>query len=148
VLSKRDYDLLVLYREERPYPENEDDQERFERFRANGWVRDTRFESLQSGNIIMPLNPTHFIVSEMGKDLLEAFEEQAAQEEKRQAEKEAAEARRLQERHEDYANAERRYRTQNKISVLGILIPFLTFLLGVYVEYRLALLTNLVRLVE
>ena len=148
MLSQNDYDLLVLYREERPYPENEDDQERFELFRANGWVRDTRFESLQSGNIIMPLNPTHFIVSEMGKDLLEAFEEQAAQEEKRQAEKEAAEARRLQERHEDYANAERRYRTQNKISVLGILVPFLTFLLGVYVEYRLALLTNLVRLIE
>jgi|GEM_PF-4830110 len=75
MLSQNDYDLLVLYREERPYPENEDDQERLERFRANGWVRDTRFESLQSGGIIVPLNPTHFVVSETGADLLAEFEQ-------------------------------------------------------------------------
>ena len=75
MLSKRDYDLLVLYREERPYPENEDDQERFERFRTNDWVRDTRFETLQSGGIIAPLNPTHFVVSETGADLLAEFEQ-------------------------------------------------------------------------
>lgn len=147
MLSKNDYDLLVRYRAERPYPEDEAGQERFDRFLENEWVRATRHETLRSGSIIAPLNPTHFMVSEAGKDLLEAFEKQAAQEEERQAEKEAAEARRLQERHEDYANAERRYRTQNKISVLSILVPLLTFLLGIYVEYRLALMTHLIRLV-
>ena len=143
MLSQNDYDLLVLYREPRPRPENAEDEKRFRGLLARKLVEPVRYKPEAGG-----LTATHYQASPAGKDLLEAFEEQAAQEEKRQAEKEAAEARRLQERHEDYANAERRYRTQNKISVLGILVPFLTFLLGVYVEYRLALLTNLVRLIE
>ena len=74
MLSKADYDLLVHYRQERPYPESEVDQERFERFRANNWIRDTRFETLRSGSVVAPLNPTHFIVSDIGEDLLQEFE--------------------------------------------------------------------------
>ena len=130
MLSQNDYDLLVLYREPRPRPENAEDEKRFRGLLARKLVEPVGYKPEAGG-----LTATHYQASQAGKDLLEAFEEQAAQEEKRQAEKEAAEARRLQERHEDYANAERRYRTQNKISVLAILVPFLTFLLGVYVEH-------------
>lgn len=52
-------------------------------------------------------------------------QEQASKDDRR-------EAIRLKERHEDYSNEERRYRTQNKIAII---IPFITFILGMLIEH-------------
>ena len=46
--------------------------------------------------------------------------------------KQTAEAKRLQERHEDHANEERRHRTQNQIAIV---MPLITFALGLLVEH-------------
>lgn len=71
-------------------------------------------------------------LTEAGKKLLRELREHEAAQSQKQAAEEAAEAKRLQERHEDNANAERRYRTQNKISVI---MPLITFVLGLLVEH-------------
>lgn len=62
---------------------------------------------------------------------LSAFTEDRTQAEDRKAEEERAEAKRLQERLEDHSREERRHRTQNKISII---MPLVTFLLGLIVE--------------
>lgn len=63
---------------------------------------------------------------------LEALRQNAAEQAKQQAEQERAEAKRIQERLEDRADEERRYRTQNKISII---MPLVTFVLGMIVEH-------------
>lgn len=78
------------------------------------------------------IRPGWLELTEAGKKLLRELREQEAAQSQKQAAEEAAEAKRLQERHEDNANAERRYRTQNKISVI---MPLITFVLGLLVEH-------------
>lgn len=63
---------------------------------------------------------------------LETLRQNAAEQAKQQAEQERAEAKRIQERLEDRADEERRYRTQNKISII---MPLITFLLGMIAEH-------------
>lgn len=63
---------------------------------------------------------------------LETLRQNAAEQAKQQAEQERAEAKRIQERLEDRAEEERRYRTQNKISII---MPLVTFVLGMIVEH-------------
>lgn len=78
------------------------------------------------------IRPGWLELTEAGKNLLRELREQEAAQSQKQAAEETAEAKRLQERHEDNANAERRYRTQNKISVV---MPLVTFVLGLLVEH-------------
>ena len=125
MLSKRDYDLLVLYREPRPWPEVEKDEDRFRSLLDRKLVDAVSYEA-SSGDGWFAVQADNYQVTPAGEDALLEFEEETAEK----------------------AKAERQQRFDNKISVLGILIPLLTFLLGVYVEYRLALLTHLVRLIE
>lgn len=73
-----------------------------------------------------------YFVSDKGIALLESIEINRAKDGQQKAEQKAREAQRLQERHEDYTHAERRYRTQNKIAVI---MPFITFALGLLVEH-------------
>lgn len=70
-------------------------------------------------------------ITPSGSELLEAEHVQHAEAAQRQADQKAAEAKRLEERHQDRADAERRYRTQNKIAVI---MPVITFFLGVLAE--------------
>lgn len=64
-------------------------------------------------------------------------EEQYRREDQKRAEDKAAEAVRLKERAEDHTDAERRYRTQNKIAVV---MPMLTFFLGLLAEHFLGII--------
>ena len=55
-----------------------------------------------------------------------------AEKEERDAKESCREAVRIKKRREDYSNDERRYRTQNKIAII---IPFITFILGMLIEH-------------
>ena len=78
------------------------------------------------------IRPGWLELTEKGKTLLRELREQEAAQNQKKAAEETAEAKRLQERHEDYANEERRYRTQNKISVI---MPLVTFVIGLLMEH-------------
>lgn len=73
-----------------------------------------------------------FALTITGYEQLERERKQRAEAAERKRDKEAAEAKRLKERHEDHADAERRYTTQNKIAVI---MPLVTFFLGLLVEH-------------
>lgn len=71
-------------------------------------------------------------VTVLGREQLAAADNKRNQSAKRERDQQSAEAKRFLERHDDRADAERRYRTQNK---LAILMPLLSFLLGLLAEY-------------
>ena len=70
--------------------------------------------------------------TEQGKAALARYRIESAEAAQRKSDDQAREAKRLQERHEDQTNEERRYRTQNKISIR---MPLVTFVLGLLVEH-------------
>lgn len=82
-----------------------------------------------------------------GSSLLEELDKHAAQKEQRQAEQEAAETKRLQERHDDRTREERYQRTQTRVTLLApVLGSCVSFLLGLLVEYKAGLLAALLAL--
>lgn len=86
-------------------------------------------------------------VTPAGSGLLEELDKHAAQEKQRQAEQEAAEAKRLQERHDDRSREERYQRTQTRVTLLApVLGSCVSFLLGLLVEYKAGLLAALLAL--
>ena len=82
MLSRNDYDLLVLYREPRPRPKNAEDEKRFRGLLARKLVEPVGYKPEAGG-----LTATHYQAHSAGEDLLKEFEKQAAKEEERQAEK-------------------------------------------------------------
>ena len=82
-----------------------------------------------------------------GSSLLEELDKHAAQEEQRQAEQEAAEAKRLQERHDDRTREERYHRSQNRVTILAAVVSsFLSFVLGLLVEHHAQIISSLIAL--
>lgn len=82
-----------------------------------------------------------------GSGLLEELDKHAAQEEQRQAEQEAAEAKRLQERHGDRSREERYHRSQNRVTILAAVVnSFLSFVLGLLVEHHAQIIAALLAL--
>lgn len=71
-------------------------------------------------------------VTALGLEQLDMADKERRKSAKRQRDKESTESKRMKERTEDRSDAERRYRTQNKIAVI---MPLVTFALGVLVEY-------------
>ena len=80
----------------------------------------------------LSVRPVEWEITPLGLSELSEYEQVAAEKAEQKAEKEATEAKRLQERHEDRADEERRYRTQNKISII---MPIVTFFLGLVAEH-------------
>lgn len=78
------------------------------------------------------LDQTVCFATELGKTVLAGISIKEAQAASEQREKERVESKRIEERREDYANEERRYRTQNKIAII---MPLVTFFLGVLTEH-------------
>ena len=82
-----------------------------------------------------------------GSGLLDELDKHAAQEEQRQAEQEAAEAKRLQERHDDRSREERYHRSQNRVTILAAVVnSFLSFVLGLLVEHHAQIISSLIAL--
>lgn len=75
-------------------------------------------------------------ITTLGREALEREQQQREAAAEHQREKQAAETKRLHERHEDQADDERRYRTQNKIAII---MPLVTFVLGLLAEHFLQL---------
>lgn len=74
----------------------------------------------------------YYTLSNSGRAVLAAFRKDKAAKAEQQAKDADAEATRLKERAEDRADEERRHRAQNKIAVI---MPILTFALGVIAQY-------------
>lgn len=113
--------------------------ESFESGRSWTWFQSSRGDEilhfLMNHGLCTPredIAPGWMEITEEGRTALADFRIQKAQEEKREREKERAETVRLQERHQDQADEERRYRTQNKIAII---MPLVTFVLGMLVEH-------------
>lgn len=88
-------------------------------------------------------------ITPKGLGLLEELEEQAAKEKQRQAEQEAAESKRLQERHEDHAREERYHRSQNRVSIASAVIgSCLSFIFGLMVEHHAGIISALINIVH
>ena len=86
-------------------------------------------------------------VTPAGSGLLEELDKHAAQKEQRQAEQEAAEAKRLQERHDDRTREERYHRSQNRVTILAAVVSsFLSFALGLLVEHHAQIISSLIAL--
>lgn len=80
-----------------------------------------------------------------GRSLVRQRREEIARRDQETAAKEAAEAKRIQERREDRADAERRYRGQNRIAVCTAL---LSFVLGMVAEHFIGIVKIVVGLFQ
>lgn len=80
------------------------------------------------------LGPGVLSLTEKGRSVLEAKRKQDAEKKEQEAKEENAEAKRLQERFEDHTREERYNRTRNKLAIWAIVVPVLTFFLGMLVE--------------
>lgn len=87
------------------------------------------------------LAPGFLFLTESGKIALYHYRQDRRKEAERQRKEEDAEAKRLQERAQDQADAERRYRNQNKVAIAAAFISgSLGFILGILAENRFAIL--------
>lgn len=87
-------------------------------FRALGYIRPAGYQIRGGGT---STNPTTWAITPTGMAALQAFEEEAQQ----------------------HTESERQRRFQNKISVLNVLVPLLTFFLGLAVEHYAGLVALL-----
>ncbi len=79
-------------------------------------------------------------LTESGKGVLELERQERRERAEQKRKEETAEAVRLQERREDKADAERRYRGQNKVAIAAAVISgSLGFILGMIAEHNLAI---------
>ena len=108
MLTKKEYELLSKYVPQCYTGPGIDIYIRH--FRDLGYIRPVGYELPDGG---VSTNPTKWAITPAGQSALQLFKEVAKQ----------------------HANDESQRRFQNKVSVLNILVPFLTFILGVLVEY-------------
>lgn len=90
---------------------------------ARGWLRCKRGSSRYYDTLT---------VTALGREQLDAADIQRCESAERERRQQASEAQRLAERRKDHADAERRYRAQNKIAII---MPLVTFILGVLAEH-------------
>lgn len=84
--------------------------------------------------------PGFLRLTESGKIALYHYRQDRRKEAERQRKEEDAEAKRLQERAQDQADAERRYKNQNKVAIAAAFISgSLGFILGVLTEHSFAI---------
>lgn len=118
--------------------------------RTEACIKDLIAQGLLSCKKAQDLRSFHFDTlspTPAGLALLETLDQQAAKEKQRQAEQEAAEAKRLQERHDDRTREERYHRSQNRVTILAAVVSsFLSFLLGLLAEHHAQIISSLIAL--
>lgn len=92
------------------------------------------------------LGPGVLSLTEKGRSVLEAKRNHDAEKKEQEAKEENAEAKRLQERNEDHTREERYNRTRNKIAIWAIVVPVLTFFLGMLVEFLTGAAGNVIQI--
>ena len=70
MITKLDYELLVLYRDPRPWPEDAEDEKRFRGLLARKLVEPVGYKPEDGG-----LTATHYQASPAGEDALLSFEQ-------------------------------------------------------------------------
>lgn len=100
-----------------------------------------RMEAARAYRLLMDLKKDGFLsfapdgtisLTGKGRSAVREYREEIARQDEERAEKSAAEAKRLEERLQDRADAERRYHGQNKITIIASL---LSFALGLLTEH-------------
>lgn len=116
MISELTYRELVKYRE--PYCPEEKDHGRFEMIRNSNYITILSWKTITlppHGNV---QTPDKWVITEIGKDALAEFEKE----------------------HNKEIERKRQQRFQNKISILGVLVPFITFFVGLVVEHYVGIL--------
>lgn len=116
MLNSYEYDLLIKYRSPQSSPKTDVDNQRFQTF------IDRKYVTINSVN--HDLRPKDWMLTAAGCDALLEFEE----------------------RRYNKAKQERQQRFENKISVLNLFVPLITFVLGLIVENRFEIVSFFISL--
>lgn len=117
MISELDYRELVKYRE--PHAPADEDHSRFIMLRDRHFLEIYSWKMISVDGFDNVKTTDKWVISELGKDALYEFEKEREQQ----------------------AKHERQQRFQNKISILNILVPFVTFFLGLVIEHYAGLLS-------
>lgn len=104
MLNNKEYNLLKTFCSPNPAPKNQEDLQRFQSFIDRKYLLISSVEE--------NLKPSEWIITARGLDALSEFEQE----------------------HNKQAQEKRQQRFQNKISVLNLFVPLITFILGLIVE--------------
>lgn len=121
MLSDADYLALLPFRDSEPYSKDLD--ERLEHLAELGFIKSTVISSKTVGGMLQ-LYETDWVITPLGLDALSAYEKHRAKN----------------------AEAKRQQRFQNKLSVASVLVPFISFILGLVVEHYSGLVSVLLKL--
>lgn len=122
MLSEAEYQELSKYLE--PHAPSQAEYERFASLKQAGYLRIHQFGMVDLGPIGRHPAPDTWVITAAGRDALSEFEERRDQEAKREAQQ----------------------RLQNQIAVAQVLVPLVTFVLGLIVEHYSGLVSALAEL--
>lgn len=111
MLSKENYELLKSYCTPR-IPDAEE-SERFAQLQKQELIKIYSHKTMDLGGFGKFSAPDKWVITELGKDFLAEFEQECDKE----------------------AERKRQQRFENKISVASVLVPFITFFIGLVVEH-------------
>ena len=111
MISELDYLELVKYRE--PHAPADNDFFRFSMLRDRHYLQLYSWKTISIGGLDNVQTTDKWIISERGKDALFEFEQER----------------------EKQAKYERQQRFQNKVSIAQVLVPLITFVLGLVIEH-------------
>lgn len=111
MLSDENYELLKSYRS--PRVPNTGEEERFKYLENKKLIGVYNYKTINLGSFGTYLAPEKWVITELGKDALADFEKERNKE----------------------AEHKRQQRFQNKVSVASVLVPLITFFIGVAVEH-------------
>lgn len=114
-------------------------------------IRDETIRYLLSQGILASNIPVggmdYYVLSELGQSKLDEITEQRRKADQDRRDKQAAEAKRLEERHQDRADEERRHVENKKVTIqAAILTAALSFVSGLIVEYFTGIISFVVGL--
>lgn len=117
MISKEAYEELKKYRT--PHTPSADECDRFVEFRDAGFLKIHHFSAVQLGDFGEVPAPAGWVLTSSGLDALSEFEDVGRQ----------------------HTQNERDRRFNRKIAIAQVLVPFITFLLGLIVEHFAGLIS-------
>ncbi|MGI5897097.1 MAG: hypothetical protein ACOX6U_09095 [Oscillospiraceae bacterium] len=111
MLSKENYELLKSYCT--PRVPDTGEGERFEQLQKQGLIKVYSHKTMDLGSLGNFSAPDKWAITELGKDALAEFAQECDKETERK----------------------RQQRFENKVSIASVLVPFLTFFIGLIVEH-------------
>ena len=118
-LSEVDYQELLKYRQ--PHAPSREEHARFSELKKRGFLNIQHFGLVHLGELGDHMAPDTWLITPAGEDALSEFEKERRKE----------------------AEDKRQQRFQNQVSVAQVLIPLVTFILGLVVEHYAGLVSAL-----